>query len=48
MKKIAYVLLIVLLLVSMTVPAMAAGNKSVEQLNVALNKSEGFKSPGGE
>ena len=45
MKKFACALLIVLLLVSMTVPAMAAGNKSVEQLKVALNKSEGFLNP---
>lgn len=45
MKKLACVLLIVLLLVSMTVPAMAAGTETVDQLNVALNKGEGFLNP---
>lgn len=45
MKKLACALLIVLLLVSMTVPAMAAGTQTVDQLNVALNKSEGFLNP---
>lgn len=45
MKKLACALLIVLLLVSMTVPAMAAGTETVDQLNVALNKGEGFLNP---
>ena len=45
MKKLVCALLIVLLLVSMTVPAMAAGTKSLDRLNVALNKSEGFLNP---
>ena len=45
MKKMICALLVILLLVSVTVPAMAAGTETVDQLNVALSKGEGFLNP---
>lgn len=45
MKKLLCALFVCILVVSMTLPAMAAGNTPVDQLNIALNKQEGFLNP---
>lgn len=45
MKKLLCALFVCILVVSMMLPAMAAGNTPVDQLNIALNKQEGFLNP---
>ena len=45
MKKLLCALFVCILVVSMTIPTMAAGSTPVDQLNIALNKQEGFLNP---